>query len=527
MSADALMCAGHNSGAADSAEDLAAVLHRRLRAYGSAPVIEFGGTWLRGDDLTGSVDAIDSLIGAAGVGERDAIGLVVRNRPHHAAAIVGLLARRRSFSQIYAFQSPAAIAADIEALRPGIVIADRDDWTAPVIAAAARVGSIGIAVQSAAPHVALLPELSARGERRYAQAPQDPAIGVLTSGTTGPPKRIHLPTPVLQRAVLSATALSPGNPDAAPELVFWPFAGIGGIAQLVGAIHSGKRLVLLEKFTVDDWVSAIKRYQMPYVGVQPAVVRMVLEANVPRGDLASLKFLFGGSGPLEPETRQSFESTYGVPVLWAYGATEFAGTVVAWTPALYEEFGQVKPAASGRPTAGTEVRVVDVSTVAQLPDGQQGLLEARVGVVSPDWIRTTDLASIDADGFVTVHGRADGAINRGGFKVLPETVVNALLCHPAVRDAAVVAVPDPRLGEIPFAVAELRAGATAPGVEDLKAYLRQRVPAHHIPVDIRIVERLPRTPSLKVSLRDVKAMYRPDSGSPPRSASHAPTGGNT
>jgi acyl-coenzyme A synthetase/AMP-(fatty) acid ligase len=512
---------------AGSAEDLAAVLHRRLRVYGSAPAIEFGGTWLRGDDLTGSVDAIDSLIGAASVGERDEIGLVVRNRPHHAAAIVGLLARRRSFSQIYAFQSPAAIAADIETLRPGVVIADRDDWTAPVIAAAARVGSIGVAHQSAAPHVALLPELSTRDERRYAQTPDQPAIGVLTSGTTAPPKRIHLPTPVLQRAVLSAPTLSPGKADAAPELVFWPFAGIGRIAQLVGAIHSGKRLVLLEKFQVDDWVSAIKRYQMPHVGVQPAVVRMVLEAKVPRGDLASLQFLFGGSGPLEPETRQSFEKTYGVPVLWAYGASEFAGNVVAWTPALYAEFGHAKPAASGRPTPGTEVRVVDVSTGAQLPDGQHGLLETRVGVVSPDWIRTTDLASIDADGFVTVHGRADGAINRGGFKVLPETVVNALLSHPAVRDAAVVAVPHPRLGEIPFVAGELHAGAAAPGAEDLKTYLRQRLPAHHMPVDIRIVERLPRTPSLKVSLRDVKAIYRPDSGTPPQSASHAPTGGNT
>jgi acyl-coenzyme A synthetase/AMP-(fatty) acid ligase len=357
--------------------------------------------------------------------------------------------------------------------------------------------------------------------------PDQPAIGVLTSGTTGPPKRINLPTPVLQRAVLSAMTLSPGNADAAPELVFWPFAGIGGIAQLVGAIHSGKRLVLLEKFQVDDWVSAIKRYQMPHVGVQPAVVRMVLEAKVPRGDLASLQFLFGGSGPLEPDTRQSFEKTYGVPVLWAYGATEFAGTVVAWTPALYAEFGHAKPGASGQPTAGTEVRVVDVSTGAQLPDGQQGLLEARVGAVSPDWIRTTDIASIDADGFVTVHGRADGAINRGGFKVLPETVVNALLCHPAVQDAAVVAVPDPRLGEIPFAAVELHAGVATPGVEDLKTHLRQRLPAHHIPVDIRIVDQLPRTPSLKVSLRDVKAMYHPTSGTPPQSASHAPTGGNT
>ncbi|MCV7001547.1 ANL family adenylate-forming protein [Mycolicibacterium alvei] len=503
------------------------MLRSRLRAYGSAPVIEFGGAWLRGNDLTDYVDRIDDLIGEAGVGERNEIALVVRNRPQHAAAIIGLLAQHRSFSLIYAFQSPTAIAADIEAMRPAVVIADREDWTAPVMTAAGRAGSIGIAVQSAGERAALLSELSGRGNARDTATPRQPAIGVLTSGTTGPPKRISLPIAALQRAVLSATALSPSNGNAAPELVFWPFAGIGGIAQLVGAIYSGKRLVLLEKFTVDDWVSAIKRYQMPYVGVQPAVVRMVLEARVPPDDLASLKFLFGGSGPLEPEARQLFEKTYGIPVLWAYGATEFAGTVLAWTPDLYAKFGHAKPAASGRPTAGTEVRIVDPSAGTPVPDGQQGLLEARVPLVNPDWIRTTDLASIDADGFVTLHGRADGAINRGGFKVLPETVVTALVDHPAVRDAAVVAVPDWRLGEVPFAAAELHPGTPAPSVDELKTHLRQRLPAHHIPVHVRIVDQLPRTPSLKVSLREVAALYDPDSGTPPQSASHTPTGGST
>lgn len=507
-------------------DDLADTLGRRLRAYGTGPVIEFEGEWLCGDDLTGYVDGIDALITEAGIAPRDDVALVVRNRPQHAAAIVGLLAASRSFSLLYAFQSAQALARDIEELRPAVVIADRDDWSVRVIAAAHRVGAIGIAVQSADSRVSLVPELSERGAGPYAQTPPHPAIGVLTSGTTGPPKRINLPTPVLQRAVLSANALSSDDAEAAPELVFWPFAGIGGIAQLVGAIYGGKRLVLLEKFTVEDWVSAIKRYQMTYVGVQPAVVRMVLDANVSRGDLSSLKFLFGGSGPLEHATRESFEETYGIPVLWAYGATEFAGTVLAWTPDLYAEFGAAKSGSSGRPTAGTDVRIVDVSTGAKIATGQRGFLEARVAAIGEGWIRTTDLASIDDDGFVTLHGRGDGAINRGGFKILPETVVDALLRHPAIRDAAVVSVPDPRLGEVPFAAVELHTSAESPSVEDLKTHLRQRLPAHHIPVDIRIVDALPRTPSLKVSLRHVKALYQTGCTTTPQPTAPAITGGN-
>lgn len=121
-------------------------------------------------------------------------------------------------------------------------------------------------------------------------------------------------------------------------------------------------------------------------------------------------------------------------------------------------------------------------------------------------MRTTDLASIDEDGFLTLHGRADGAINRGGFKILPETVRAVLISHPAVRDAGVVAVPDRRLGEVPFAAVELRPGKAVTETE-LKDLVRNQLPAHHVPVSVLVVDELPRTPSLKVSVPAVTALY--------------------
>jgi acyl-coenzyme A synthetase/AMP-(fatty) acid ligase len=168
---------------------------------------------------------------------------------------------------------------------------------------------------------------------------------------------------------------------------------------------------------------------------------MLLDANVPKADLASLEFLISASGPLDPETRDEFEKHFDIPIRLAYGATEFAGSLCAWTPADIEEFGESKRNSVGRPLPDTRVRVVDPETGAELPTGEQGLLEAKVAPISPDWIRTTDIASIDSDGSVTLHGRADGAINRGGFKILPETVRRVLISHPAVRDACVVGGP--------------------------------------------------------------------------------------
>jgi acyl-coenzyme A synthetase/AMP-(fatty) acid ligase len=236
---------------------------------------------------------------------------------------------------------------------------------------------------------------------------------------------------------------------------------------------------------------------------------MLLDANIPREDLASLEYLPGGAGPLEPELREAFEDRYGIPLLWGYGATELAGSVCAWTPDLYRRFGTAKPESSGKPLPGVRVRIVDAETGDEKPVGEKGFLEASLAVIGPHWIRTTDIASIDADGFVTVHGRGDGAINRGGFKNLPETVRRVLVSHPAVRDAAVVGVPDRRLGQVPFAAIEVKPGMVAPSESELKDLIRKALPSHHIPVAVVAVDELPRNATMKVRTGEVAVLYKP------------------
>ncbi|HSA41451.1 MAG TPA: long-chain fatty acid--CoA ligase, partial [Mycobacterium sp.] len=113
-----------------------------------------------------------------------------------------------------------------------------------------------------------------------------------------------------------------------------------------------------------------------------------------------------------------------------------------------------------------------------------------------------------ADGFLWILGRADQAIIRGGFKVLPDDVRAALETHPAVRGAAVVARPDPRLGEIPVAMVELREDAEPiPGPEALADYLGQRLARYEIPAEFAVVADIPRTPSGKPDLGAVRAHF--------------------
>jgi len=154
------------------------------------------------------------------------------------------------------------------------------------------------------------------------------------------------------------------------------------------------------------------------------------------------------------------------------------------------------------------LRIIDPESGDEVPTGAAGRLEVRGR--DTDWVRTTDLVMIDADGYVFHRGRHDGAIVRGGFKILPERVVDVLRQHPAVVDASVVGIPDARLGEVPVAAVELSQSAQGVDEDTLIAHLRAQLPPTHVPRELRILAALPRTPSLKVSLNDVKKLFLAD-----------------
>ncbi|MEE3849574.1 fatty acid--CoA ligase family protein [Gordonia sp. LSe1-13] len=485
--------------------DFADQLRVHLAGYGELPFIEFERQWYSGDQVMRLIEDLMQVLDHAGIPDTAPIGMVARNRLPHAAATLGLIAARRKVAMIYSYQSAQSIARDIENLGLAAVIADRDDWSDTTLNAARHVGAAAIAVTttplSAEPLVDPAVPCQAPGVHM-----DEPGLSILSSGTTGPPKRLPLRVDILRHTVTSMTMGATGGRDDPPELVYWPFGSVG-ICQLLAAPFLDKRMVLLEKFSVAEWVRAIKTYGIKRAGVQPALLRMILDADVPTEDLASLESLPGGSGPLEPELREEFESKYGIPLMWAYGATEFAGSVCAWTPDDHRRYGAHKPRSVGRPLPGVRVRVVDQDTGEQLPTDEIGYLEGQVDVIGPDWIRTTDLASIDADGFVYIHGRGDGAINRGGFKILPESVRAELLRHPTILDAAVVGIDDRRLGQVPVAAVELRSAGDPPSEDELKQLVRDALPSHHVPVSIRIVDALPRNAAWKVKSAEVAALW--------------------
>jgi len=469
--------------------------------------IEFRGVWYSWGDLAGFAGALDRTLTEAGVPADLPVGVVARNRIFQAATLLGLVAYGRPITMLHAFQSPEALAADIKGLALAAIVADSQDWSGPAIEAARATGTVGLSLtgELAAP-IAIVPGLEKLGPGPHRPAPPEPTIELLTSGTTGTPKRVPIKFSVLSRGVASGT-LGDAAQDMPPQIMFWHIGNVGGVCNLITTGVVGSPMVLLEKFTVAEFVDAVKRYKPPLISLTPTAARMILDAKVPREAFEGVKSMFGGSAPLDAELEERFENTFGVTVYWGYGATEFCGTVVRWTPELREKFGTSKRGSIGAAMPGVGVRAVDPQTGAPVPAGEPGLLEAQVPEIGPDWIRTTDLVVIDADGFVFHRGRNDGAIVRGGFKILPETIVNVLREHPSVADAAVVALPDPRLEEVPVAAIEHRPGTPRPVPAELEAHVRRHLTAPHVPVRFLILDTLPRTPSMKASLKDIRKLF--------------------
>jgi len=482
----------------------------KLHQEPDRPFADYKGRTFTKGEYAAVADRAVALLDAAGVGQRMSVGVISRNRPIHGAAMLGLIGNDRWLTSIYAIQTPEAIGAELRDSRFAAVIADAQDWTEPALAAARDCGTLAIRLDHGAldgpvdSWIGAIPGLDRLGPGPFREVEGEPGLEILSSGTTGKPKRIVFPTRMLVRTVESVRAGREG--PVQPDILVWPYGGIGGICNLVASVVLDRYTCVLEKFNVAEWVEAVERLKPNAVSGVPAMARMILDAKVPKERIASIKVFSGGSAPMTPELQTAFEQTYGIDVIWGYGATEFCGTVISWTPSLYREFREAKLGAMGKALEGITLRVTDTDTGEELPTGAEGFLEVRVPVIGDHWIKTTDIVTIDADGFVFHRGRGDGAILRGGHKVLPEKVVEALRSHPDVLDAAVVGLPDERLGAIPVAAVELRAGRSATA-EDLREHVRHRLTAPQVPARIQIVPSLPRTTSLKVNLKAVTAMF--------------------
>lgn len=490
-----------------SASELSKLSAAVLERPSSDHAIEFEGHWYSWGDMKKIASEVQSLVTQSGAGATSKIALVAKNRPSAIAAYLGLLQQSFSFRMVYPFQSSTSMVHELEQIKPSVVIAAEETYDSELTDALSANGIAAISLtESSAQFVDRLDKSTIE-----ASCSDQPFIEIHTSGTTGKPKPFVFDYQTIATKIVGGrrTPSAEGaDPQSLPPiLMYFPTGNITGLHSTITPLLLGQRGVLLDRFNVEGWYDHLKRYQPPTAGLPPAGVQMVLEAELPVEDFRCLRMIGTGSAPLDRHVHRAFEERYGVPILLAYGATEFGGPVTSMTLDLHTKYGLEKLGSVGKPFPGVKLRVMDITTNKELPAGTKGLLEVVSPRVGEDWIRTSDVAYLDADGFLFLCGRADGAIMRGGFKILPETIEAALVLHQAVAAAGVVGVDDHRLGQVPAAAIQLIKGAEKPSFKELEQHLRNHLTATHIPVKWKYVSELPRTASYKVHQPALKELF--------------------
>lgn len=488
-------------------------LSARIRAVlaldPTADAIEHGGDWTDWKTIAEIASGVENRLTAAGLGAGSPVGLILRNHPAMVAALLGVLLVDGCVVTINANSGDTRLAADLEELRLPAVVALDADWAKPPVTAAAA-GALGVEVATEPVTVQTVAGLKRPGSGPFRQDKAGVAAEMLTSGTTGPPKRVPLSYEAFEHT-LAAAGAHYGTTDGGGRrlrsgvaIISSPLVHMSGLFRTLLNVCEGRRICLLERFRVSDFVDAVVRHRPKAVSLVPSALAMVLDAAVPPDVFSSVHVVTSGTAPLPVDVQEAFEERYDVAVLPSYGATEFAGGVAGWNLALHREWAEVKRGSVGRPQDGREVRIVAADDGGELPAGAQGRIEVRTR--GGEWVRTTDLGRLDDDGFLFVDGRTDDAIIRGGFKIAPAEIVAALRSHPAVRDAGVTGIPDTRLGAVPVGAVELAAGARVEP-EELLDFLRQRLTGYQVPARLLVVAELPRTPSLKVNQPALRELF--------------------
>jgi acyl-CoA synthetase (AMP-forming)/AMP-acid ligase II len=483
-------------------------LGRLWNASDDAPMLQCDGQQMCWGQVRALTELIDRELAAAGCGAGGRVAVVLGNRMESVSSLIAIFRTERTLVTVSPLQPAERLSADLVASGADYVLAPQSLWSEPVFTdAVTKLGAAAFSVDGS--------DVVVRAAATRRPRAGDPAIAIemLTSGTTGPAKRIPLGRKQLEVSLSAALRHNdrPQAPDKPPlagavGMVTLPIVHIGGLWALLQSLVAARPIVMLERFSLSGWHNAIKEHRPILVGLPPPAIREVLNSDIPREDLASVRAINSGTAPVDPVMVDAFVERYGIPILITYGATEFAGAVAGWTLKDFRASWADKKGSVGRPFPGVRLQVIGEDGTV-LPAGQSGRLQvasAQVGDSAETWVTTSDLAHIDEDGYLYIDGRADDVIVRGGFKIAPETVVRALRTHDAVADAAVAGLTDDRLGQIPVAAVELRSDMTATG-DELRAHCRAALTPYEVPAAVFVLDELPRGAALKIDRRRLVA----------------------
>jgi long-chain acyl-CoA synthetase len=339
------------------------------------------------------------------------------------------------------------------------------------------------------------------------------AVVLYTSGTTGTPKGAELTHANLARNCEVSRRLFDLGPDAVTLGALPLFHSFGQTCAMNATIGGGGTLTLIPRFDPAKALEIIQRDQVTvFEGVPTMYGAMLHCADRERFDTSSLEVCASGGSAMPVELMRGFENAFHCKVLEGYGLSETSPVASFNHPGR-----ERKPGSIGTPIDGVEMKVVDEDG-HEAPQGEVGEIvikghnvmkgywnrpEATEETIRDGWFHSGDMAEVDEDGYFFIVDRKKDMIIRGGYNVYPREIEEVLYEHPAVREAAVVGVPDDNLGEEVGAAVSLKEGAEA-SAEELREFVKDQVAAYKYPREVWFVDELPKGPTGKILKREIE-----------------------
>jgi long-chain acyl-CoA synthetase len=507
--------------------NLAVILSETASASPGKPVAVYAGGQMTYGELDAMSDRFAAGLELAGLRPGDVVGLQLPNIAQFLIAYFGILKAGGVVMPLNVLLKAPEVAYQLRDSAAKILVT----WEGILGDAASGAAAAGLTGIYAVGHAEQAPGAEpferllaapANGHRLAPRSLTDTAAIVYTSGTTGRPKGAELTHIQLYMNADIPGRLFGVQPDDVVITVL-PLFHIFGLSSILNVcVRFGCTMSLVPRFDPTAVLTAIQRDRATiFEGVPAMYVSLLAHPARDDYDVSSLRVAISGGDSIATTVLDAFEKHFGVVILEGYGLTETAST----TTFNCSEADR-RAYSAGKPIWGTQTQVWDEAGQA-LPPGKdsvgevvtrglhvmKGYLhnpEATADAFAGGWFHTGDLGYVDEDGFLFIVGRRKELIIRGGYNVYPKEIEDVLYAHPAVAEAAVVGIPDERLGEEVMAVVTLRPGESLTA-QDLVAYCRERLAVYKCPRVVEFRDALPRNTLGKV-VKDELIRARATSG---------------
>jgi long-chain acyl-CoA synthetase len=501
--------------------NLAVVLRESARRAPGKTAVILGESKLSYGQLDELSDRVAANLGAAGVTPGDRVGLQLPNIPQFVIAYFGILKAGGVVVPMNVLLKAPEIAFQLEnsGARALITYGGILDESAKAaesagVASLYVAGEAGVVPAAGTAFEALLSG-DAPGPQLAERSPADPAVIIYTSGTTGTPKGA-----VLAHISLYMNADIPGRlfefsvDDTV--LVALPLFHVFALASVMNTcVLLGGTMTLVPRFEPRAVLETMARDRVTvFMGVPTMYIALLQAVEGGDHDLASLRVAVSGGAPIPAEVIDSFESRFGVPILEGYGLSESSSTATFNISVTERKVYSV-----GKPIWGTSLQIWDeysrplppgpdhvgevVLRGTNIMVGYHNNPEATAKAFAGGWFHTGDLGYVDSDGFLFIVDRIKDLIIRGGYNVYPREVEEVLYAHPAVAEAAVIGVPDPKWGEEIRAIVAVKPGQTVTEAE-LIEFVKERAAAYKYPRTIEFRDSLPKNATGKILRKDLR-----------------------